>query len=100
MNDPENTEKRRSRESLSVDVVKYESGPDGGEEVSMSVEWNGVCWEGLREEQKRMTEDEMAGWHHRPDGRGCPWRLWPHCGQNAPAGRGREEEEGVRKEGT
>uniref|UniRef100_A0AAA9SC40 Kinesin light chain n=4 Tax=Bos TaxID=9903 RepID=A0AAA9SC40_BOVIN len=41
LNDPENTEKRRSRESLSVDVVKYESGPDGGEEVSMSVEWNG-----------------------------------------------------------
>lgn len=42
LNDPENVEKRRSRESLNVDVVKYESGPDGGEEVSMSVEWNGV----------------------------------------------------------
>lgn len=42
LNDPENTEKRRSRESLNSDVVKYESGPDGGEEVSMSVEWNGV----------------------------------------------------------
>lgn len=42
LNDPESTEKRRSRESLNVDVVKYESGPDGGEEVSMSVEWNGV----------------------------------------------------------
>ena len=42
LNDPENVEKRRSRESLTVDVVKYESGPDGGEEVSMSVEWNGV----------------------------------------------------------
>lgn len=42
LNDPENTEKRRSRESLSADVVKYESGPDGGEEVSMSVEWIGV----------------------------------------------------------
>lgn len=42
LNDPENMEKRRSRESLNVDVVKYESGPDGGEEVSMSVEWNGV----------------------------------------------------------
>ncbi|XP_072283527.1 kinesin light chain 1 isoform X1 [Pyxicephalus adspersus] len=39
LNDPESIEKRRSRESL--DVVKYESGPDGGEEVSMSVEWNG-----------------------------------------------------------
>ncbi|XP_035407313.1 kinesin light chain 1 isoform X3 [Cygnus atratus] len=32
LNDPESTEKRRSRESLNVDVVKYESGPDGGEE--------------------------------------------------------------------
>ncbi|XP_029806558.1 kinesin light chain 1 isoform X3 [Suricata suricatta] len=32
LNDPENMEKRRSRESLNVDVVKYESGPDGGEE--------------------------------------------------------------------
>lgn len=42
LNDPESMEKRRSRESLNVDVVKYESGPDGGEEVSMSVEWNGV----------------------------------------------------------
>ncbi|KAI1237569.1 hypothetical protein IHE44_0013649 [Lamprotornis superbus] len=41
LNDPESMEKRRSRESLNVDVVKYESGPDGGEEVSMSVEWNG-----------------------------------------------------------
>ncbi|XP_062037058.1 kinesin light chain 1 isoform X4 [Lepus europaeus] len=41
LNDPENVEKRRSRESLNADVVKYESGPDGGEEVSMSVEWNG-----------------------------------------------------------
>uniref|UniRef100_A0A3P8PF47 Kinesin light chain n=1 Tax=Astatotilapia calliptera TaxID=8154 RepID=A0A3P8PF47_ASTCA len=34
-------EKQRSRESLNSDTVKYESGPDGGEEVSMSVEWNG-----------------------------------------------------------
>lgn len=42
LNDPESSEKRRSRESLNADVVKYESGPDGGEEVSMSVEWNGV----------------------------------------------------------
>ncbi|KAL0969021.1 hypothetical protein UPYG_G00221660 [Umbra pygmaea] len=36
-------EKQRSRESLTSDTtVKYESGPDGGEEVSMSVEWNGA----------------------------------------------------------
>uniref|UniRef100_A0A4W3IXI1 Kinesin light chain n=1 Tax=Callorhinchus milii TaxID=7868 RepID=A0A4W3IXI1_CALMI len=41
LNDPESIEKRRSRESLNVDVVKFESGPDGGEEVSMGVEWNG-----------------------------------------------------------
>ncbi|KAJ8341341.1 hypothetical protein SKAU_G00336320 [Synaphobranchus kaupii] len=41
LNDPESREKQRSRESLTSDVVKYESGPDGGEEVSMSVEWNG-----------------------------------------------------------
>ncbi|MGH0148998.1 UNVERIFIED_CONTAM: hypothetical protein FKN15_051985 [Acipenser sinensis] len=46
LNDPESIEKRRSRESLTMDVVKYESGPDGGEEVSMSVEWNG--WAGLQ----------------------------------------------------
>ncbi|XP_069049227.1 kinesin light chain 1 isoform X4 [Lepisosteus oculatus] len=41
LNDPESLEKQRSRESLNSEVVKYESGPDGGEEVSMSVEWNG-----------------------------------------------------------
>uniref|UniRef100_A0A8C5VXS7 Kinesin light chain n=1 Tax=Microcebus murinus TaxID=30608 RepID=A0A8C5VXS7_MICMU len=37
LNDPENMEKRRSRESLNVDVVKYESGPDGGEERASSL---------------------------------------------------------------
>lgn len=42
LSDPESSEKRRSRESLTVDTVKYESGPDGGEEVSMGVEWSGV----------------------------------------------------------
>ena len=26
------------------------------------------CWEGLGEEEKEMTEDEMAGWHHQLDG--------------------------------
>ncbi|XP_061699234.1 kinesin light chain 1 isoform X1 [Syngnathoides biaculeatus] len=39
--EPDAREKQRSRESLTSDTVKYESGPDGGEEVSMSVEWNG-----------------------------------------------------------
>lgn len=42
LGEPEAREKQRSRESLNSDTVKYESGPDGGEEVSMSVEWNGV----------------------------------------------------------
>jgi hypothetical protein len=43
LSEPEEQEKQRSRESLTSDTtVKYESGPDGGEEVSMSVEWNGV----------------------------------------------------------
>ena len=23
-----------------------------------------------------MTEDEMAGWHHRIDGHGFGWTLW------------------------
>ena len=27
------------------------------------------CWEGLGQEEKGMTEDEMAGWHHQLDGR-------------------------------
>ncbi|XP_049595892.1 kinesin light chain 1 isoform X1 [Syngnathus scovelli] len=41
LGEPEARDKQRSRESLTSDSVKYESGPDGGEEVSMSVEWNG-----------------------------------------------------------
>ncbi|XP_010877088.1 kinesin light chain 1 isoform X3 [Esox lucius] len=42
LSEPEGREKQRSRESLTSDTtVKYESSPDGGEEVSMSVEWNG-----------------------------------------------------------
>ncbi|XP_046904447.1 kinesin light chain 1 isoform X1 [Hypomesus transpacificus] len=41
LSEPEVREKQRSRESLVSDTVKYESGPDGGEEVSMGVEWNG-----------------------------------------------------------
>ena len=27
-----------------------------------------LCWEGLGQEEKGTTEDEMAGWHHRLDG--------------------------------
>uniref|UniRef100_A0A8C6UNC2 Kinesin light chain n=1 Tax=Neogobius melanostomus TaxID=47308 RepID=A0A8C6UNC2_9GOBI len=41
LSDPEHREKQRSRESLNSDTVKYESGSNGGEGVSMSVEWNG-----------------------------------------------------------
>uniref|UniRef100_A0A8C5CPA2 Kinesin light chain n=1 Tax=Gadus morhua TaxID=8049 RepID=A0A8C5CPA2_GADMO len=41
LSDPEAREKQSSRESLTSDSVKYETGPDGGQEVSMSVEWNG-----------------------------------------------------------
>ncbi|XP_072313172.1 kinesin light chain 1-like isoform X1 [Eucyclogobius newberryi] len=41
LSDPEQREKQRSRESLTSDTVKYESGQNGGEGVSMSVEWNG-----------------------------------------------------------
>ncbi|CAB1343330.1 unnamed protein product [Coregonus sp. 'balchen'] len=39
-------EKRRSRDSLSS--VKYESGSETGEEVSMDVEWNGVSTNPLK----------------------------------------------------
>ena len=28
------------------------------------------------QEQKGTTEDEMAGWHHRLDGREFEWTLW------------------------
>ena len=31
------------------------------------------CWEGLGQEEKGTTEDEMAGWHHRLDGHEFDW---------------------------
>ena len=31
------------------------------------------CWEGWGQEEKGTTEDEMAGWHHRLDGREFGW---------------------------
>ena len=31
------------------------------------------CWKWLGEGGKGMTEDEMAGWHHRLDGRESEW---------------------------
>ena len=27
-----------------------------------------LSWEGDRKQEKGMTEDEMAGWHHQLDG--------------------------------
>ena len=33
------------------------------------------------QEEKRMTEDEMAGWHHRLDGREFEWTLGVGDGQ-------------------
>ena len=34
-----------------------------------------------RQEEKRMTEDEMAGWHHRLDGRESEWTSGVGDGQ-------------------
>ena len=31
------------------------------------------CWEGLGQEEKMMTEDEVAGWHHWLDGHESEW---------------------------
>ena len=31
---------------------------------------NTLCWERLRQEEKRATEDEMLGWHHQLRGFG------------------------------
>ena len=31
------------------------------------------CWEGLGQEEKGTTEDEIAGWHHWLDGRESEW---------------------------
>ena len=35
------------------------------------------------QEEKGMTEDEMAGWHHRLDGQGFGWTLGVGDGQGA-----------------
>ena len=39
------------------------------------------CWEGLGQEEKGTTEDEMAGWHHRLDGRESEWTPGVSDGQ-------------------
>ena len=43
------------------------------------------CWEGLGQEEKETTEDEMAGWHHQLDGRESEWTLGVGDGQGGLA---------------
>ena len=40
---------------------------------------------GWRQEEKEMTEDEMAGWHHWLDGRESEWTPGVGDGQGGPA---------------
>ena len=40
---------------------------------------------GRGQEEKGMTEDEMAGWHHRLDGHGIEWTLGVGDGQGGLA---------------
>ena len=42
------------------------------------------CWEGLAAGEG-TTEDEMAGWHHQLDGRGCGWTPGVGDGQGGLA---------------
>ena len=43
------------------------------------------CWEGLGQEEKGTAEDEMAGWHHRLDGREFEWTPGVGDGQGGLA---------------
>jgi len=43
------------------------------------------CWEGLGQEEKGMTEDEIAGWHHQLDGRESEWTPGAGDGQGGLA---------------
>ena len=43
------------------------------------------CWEGLGQEEKGTTEDEMAGWHHWLDGHEFGWTLGIGDGQGGLA---------------
>ena len=43
------------------------------------------CWEGLGQEEKGTTEDEMAGWHHWFDGRESEWTPGDGDGQGGLA---------------
>ena len=44
------------------------------------------AWKDWGQEEKGMTEDEMAGWHHRLDGRESEWTLGVGDGQGGLAG--------------
>ena len=43
------------------------------------------CWEGWGQEEKGMTEDELAGWHHGLDGRESEWTPEDGDGQGGLA---------------
>ena len=43
------------------------------------------CWEGLGQEEKGTSEDEMAGWHHRLDGQESEWTPGVGDGQGGLA---------------
>ena len=43
------------------------------------------AWKDQRQEEKGMTEDEMAGWHHRLDGHEFEWALGVGDGQGSLA---------------
>ena len=43
------------------------------------------CWEKWGQEEKRMTEDEMVGWHHWLSGHGFGWTLGVDDGQRSLA---------------
>ena len=42
------------------------------------------CWEGLGQEEKGTTEDEMAGWHHWLNGHESEWTPGVGDGQGGP----------------
>ena len=44
------------------------------------------AWKDWGQEEKGMTEDEIAGWHHRLNGQGFGWTLGVGDGQGGLAG--------------
>ena len=53
-------------------------------EIILGVLWKDWCW-GLNSNTLATTEDEMAGWHHRLDGREFEWTLGVGDGQGGLA---------------